>query len=287
VILTRTFILCAAAIAGSVAAYGNLVISTPNNTDGKWFDGVPATGSLATTGPFWDNPSNDATDQCNVGYWLQTANWGTLTCGGANDGSGGPGAPLDFFADSSTSDGSKPVGWLMEANGGTQQATTLRVEVAGQASSNVLGWYTVSGNTITNQGSVFTGGQGPGAATDISIAPGTLFGFYLCPAGNCGTNLSNAFLSGTPVTDPAGKTGRFALFSEQPTAPTHPNSDITQYWVGVEDLQSPVAGENTYGDYNDMIFSVQVVPEPAFIGVLGIGLAGLALQTYRRRKQSV
>ena len=42
-----------------------------------------------------------------------------------------------------------------------------------------------------------------------------------------------------------------------------------------------------YRDYNDILVSVQAVPEPGFIGVLAIGLAGLCAQRYRRRKQSV
>jgi hypothetical protein len=264
-----------------MTAYGNLVISTPNNGSGAWHPAVTAEGN---GGQFWDNPSNDATDQCNVGFWLQTTDWGDMDCGGTYSGTGGPGK-LSFFA--AAGNPSTPVGWIMEATN-TQQATTLRVEVAGQAGSNVLGWYTANndGTVIADQGIIFNGAATPGGAgdsVDIPIAAGTRFGFYLCPAGNC----ANAFLSGAAVTNAGGNTGRFALFSENPAAPTHPDADIVKYWVGVEDLLKPVSGEGVYGDYNDMIFSVEVVPEPAFLGVLGIGLAGLAVQTWRRRKQSV
>ena len=54
--------------------------------------------------------------------------------------------------------------------------------------------------------------------------------------------------------------------------------------LGVEDLPGTGYGEG-YGDYNDMIFSIQLVPEPGGLTVFGVGVLSLAGYSWRRRKQ--
>ena len=53
--------------------------------------------------------------------------------------------------------------------------------------------------------------------------------------------------------------------------------------MGVEDQQYGNTAEGNWGDFNDMIFSVQVVPEPGFYGVLALGLSALAYKVRRRK----
>ncbi len=292
--LIRPFILSAVAIAGSLSAYGNLVISNPAGT-GAWYG--PTTASQGS-GAFWDQTSQDGTN-CNVGFWLQSNNWSNVAshCSSSTfSGSSGPDKSLSFLAaDAPTGGQGQAVGWTMNASG-PQEQTVLRVEVAGNAGINTLGWYTISGGNAVNGGVIFTGSNSPNTTgSTISIAPGTQFGFYLCPAGcdslATGTILtgSSYYLSGAAVGSNPSTTstaGRFALFSEIPANPSAspaPGSDISKYWVGVEDQQYGNAAEGKWGDFNDMIFSVQVVPEPGFYGVLGLGLSALAYKVKRRK----
>src|SRR4029079_12733440 len=101
-------------------------------------------------------------------------------------------------------------------------------------------------------------------------------------------NSSSYYLSGASVGSNPSTTltaGRFALFSEIPTNPalSGPGSDISKYWVGVEDRLYGNPAEGNWGDFNDMIFSVPDVPEPGFYGVLALGLSALAYKVRRRK----
>jgi hypothetical protein len=281
-----TFVFSFLALSVAPSAFANLVVTTPVNS-GAWYG--PTTAVANNTGPiqgtpFWDSRSMDG-NQCNVGYWLQqTTSWNAgvgARCG--NDsfvgGDKGPGA-LAFLA--SNSGEGTPVGWGFTASG--PNTVTLRLEVAGRRGTNSFGW--VDSNGVRTE--LFAGSTAPtsGAAATktINVASGTSFGFYLCTAaaptpGNC--NNSNSFSSTTAYSASNTRSGKFALFSEVPANPTN-NSRIATYWVGVEDT----AGNNSterWGDYNDMLIRVTVVPEPGFYGALAMGLAGLFLFTRRRQ----
>ena len=170
--LIRPFILSAVAIAGSLSAYGNLVISNPAGT-GAWYGPtLPRQGS----GAFWDQTSQDGTN-CNVGFWLQSNNWSNVAshCSSSTfSGSSGPDKALFFLAaDAQIGGQGQAVGWTMNASG-PQEQTVLRVEVAGNAGINTLGWYTISGGNAVNGGVIFTGSNSPNTTgSTISIAPGT------------------------------------------------------------------------------------------------------------------
>jgi hypothetical protein len=97
------------------------------------------------------------------------------------------------------------------------------------------------------------------------------------------------FFSGDAY-DPTGnpRSGKFALFSENPTNPTA-GSEIQTYWVGVEDLAGWDAVEGK-GDYNDLIFRATVtsVPEPGFLTWIAVELSGalIGLWFIARRRRS-
>jgi hypothetical protein len=263
----------------SVPALANLVVTVPAG-QGAWYTGVTATEA---SGAFWDNKSKDGAN-CNVGYWLQAASW-PLSCSTSSAGTNGPQTPLDYFA--STGSSSTPVGWLFSPTG--QQNLTLRVEVAGLASTNEFGWYQAdsSGNIVGGLNTLFGGPAVPTNNQTVTTFNTTQnFGFYLCKGGTVAGACSagNLFLSGTSYSSSDGTSGKFALFSQNPV---HPNSSssINTYWIGVEDTAGSDPTEG-WGDFNDMIIRATVVPEPGFYGLMALGLSGLAVAIRRRKVQA-
>lgn len=277
---------------GVVAASANTVITKPTAGTGV-FTGGSITPAYSGN-PFWDNKSNDSTAPrpgpgCNVGNWLNEQTWAgsavAAACSGeVTFGTGGPGTGNWSYLSSNTSTAT-PVGWTMQASGPISPAV-MRLEIAGNKNQNRFGWYTVNpSNGVTGFTELFTGLDAPGASDVVTVAAGTEFGFYLCPSTvNC-TDLANftnnAFLSGATVTTSTGRGGKLALFSEKPALPG-PNSQITEFWIGIEDLKN-TNGEG-WGDYNDMLIKMTVVPEPGFYGALALMMSGLYVVVSRRRK---
>lgn len=263
----------------ALSAFGNLVVSVPGGT-GAWYSWASADGITDGDDSFWDNASKDGTG-CNVGFWLASNDWDTLGGSCSNDvfqaGDSGPGK-LDFFGN--TSSANSPVGWQFQATGpNADQYVTLRLEVAGWKSSNEFGWVDKNGVLHT----LFSGATNPQAQATISVAAGDAFGFYICPNGDC--SAGNIMFSNTDYAGGANdRAGKFALFSE---APQHPSagSEIETYWIGVEDTlgNDPVEG---WGDFNDILISATIVPEPGFYGLMGLGLAGIYWSVSRRRKKA-
>src|SRR5262249_18351314 len=139
--------------------------------------------------------------------------------------------------------------------------TTLRLELAGFSGSNILGYYDSTGDHV-----IFVGGAGAGAEATINAIGA--FGLYLISPE--GTFRSDPGLYGATSDDTFQ---HFAVFKEL---------DKSKLWIGLEDLKG--GGDK---DYNDMIISLEAVPEPASvlsfaIGSLAVGCYGV----YRRRNRS-
>jgi hypothetical protein len=280
-------------LVASVSAFGNIVIANPGGT-GSWY-GAPAPDN-SPVDAFWDNRSKDGR-ACNIGYWLDSADWDSHAAGCSNDewrpGGAGPGlSNLEFFANSATP--ATPVGWLMQVTG--DNAVTLQLEIAGNRNRNTFGYYTLSqvnGSYVVNTpmtqlfGGPDTPSTSPGSVM-LAVAPGDFLGFYLCPAsglnvsGECGIGNSSAFLSSAAFDgNNIGRTGKLALFRE--INPVGPPAGVQQaYWIGAEDEVN--SGSEGIGDYQDFVVRLTVVPEPGFYGVLAIGMSALFLAVRRRRR---
>jgi len=289
---------------GASTLSANTVVPIPGGA-GKWYNGVSPNGNPSDA--FWDNASRDGSG-CNVGYWLDgVTTWGTLLGRCNNDGgisaqtSGYtvPGGPLSYYA--STGSAAAPVGWELTASG--TNTIQMEVEVAGWRNSNILGYYTYNSSgvmdAITAANVIFNGAvsANSGSSTKtLSFTDGQQFGFYICPKGDCSSG--SIMYSGTQYGTSSTKSGKFALFSEDPTNPESLlNPDIRTYWVGVEDLKGSDSVEK-WGDYNDLIFRASViaptgippisVAEPGFYSQFAVNLTGLlaalAFFYYRRQR---
>lgn len=274
----------------TTAAFANLVVAVPAGS-GQWYPAVAADENK--TDAFWDNKSADG-NQCNVGYWLESSNWSAVGGPGgrcANDAfktnDGGPGKPLSFFG--ATGNPALNTSWAFTSVGDANTPVTLRLEVAGFKSTNEFGW--VDDATKTRY-QLFAGATNPTDATppallskSITLPAGSGFSFYICPAGGCTDSLirysnSNNYAAGV---NQAGRVGNFALFSEVPGLPSAGTS-VRKYWIGVEDnLFNSIEGG--YGDFQDLVISAEVVPEPGFYGVLALGLGSLYIGISRRRRK--
>jgi hypothetical protein len=249
---------------------------------------APNNSGRATT-EFWDNISADETGantSCNIGFFAT----GTLSAGCMNEtagSSGNQGGFVSYWGDNGpggTSAGQDPSSFLF---GGGSWDITLIGAFSGQRSE--VGWFTVSGsiysfNPITLWGNKVLN-------TKVSIYTGSSnWGLYIrndfnpnaggCAAPNYNCSDATGGYSGVPFQ-------QFALFSQRSPG------NLPLYLVGAEDNALELFGQGTGpafyrdSDYNDYILSVQAVPEPMTMGLLAMGLVGLAGAGFvrNRRKQ--
>lgn len=222
-------------------------------------------GDLNENGtPYWDNKSSDGSKK-NVGYQLTGTPNGTMTS---------PPGYLDYLTDSSNVGAAVP-DWYFKNH---STFATLRFELAGKSGINEFGMYEVDnfGNPTGSKVTVFTGPDAPIKTVTTPIT-WLAFGVYLKSG-------STYYYSQSSLNPPGDTTYQhFALFRQTPGT-----WSAARWWIGIEDL--PYAGnpnENNpnngnRGDYNDMIISMEAVPDA---GTLALFLSGVpALALLRRRK---
>ena len=234
----KRYLFAPAAVMFSVSAFADTV--TPI-TSAQWNTWSVPTG-IRTSG-FWDGPSDDGT-ACGIGFWLTGTNSSScLYTGGFGFVGSQPGAiPFLSVKGSPTS----PVRFTINPTNALR-AITLRLKVSGFRESNVFGYYLINTPNILTP--LFIGTQKAG--TTASMIPTGPFAFYL-KNGNNQTFTSEANYN-------------FALFSRTPANLPTVDTNLTDYYIGVED-RPVVAGpynpgyvQGTDADYNDIIAQI-VVP---------------------------
>lgn len=209
----------------------------------------------------------------------------------ATDGENGVNAFTDYIDDNNDST------WSITGSGGS--LATFIIEIAGYAGTNTIGIYDTT--DITKKVQLFAGGQSAGDQSAISIKAdgsvyhnfgdtgidfaGNSFGYYIdASAGNQNNNA--IFYSDTNLnTD--GVDHMFAYQGDDREVVQLPNL-AAGTWVDSEFI---LAFEDLYGggdfDYTDlvvMVESVEPIPEPATLFLLGSGLLGLV--GYSRKKMA-
>jgi hypothetical protein len=201
------------------------------------------------------------------------------------------GAPLPSgtpFWDGNSSDGStKGVGYLLTGTGsfstqyispvslyylGNSDGTAAAVETF-QSSANVTTTYIASIAALSADNSIgildeTTGSiqSITGGTTFITINPGDVYAFIMTRLSpNPATFISDTGYSKGSVASTDGSNQHFAIFSNNA-------SGNGPFFVGVEDL--PYASSDL--DFNDFVFEMRAVPEPAsaLMGLAGIALLG-------------
>ena len=214
----------------------------------------PAGGGTVTGTPFWNNGSWDAT-AANVGYFLTgTGNF----AGNANS----PNIPIANLQYWGTAAGlTDPTEKF--SSGGSAVSTQLLIQVAGNAGVNQLWYQDTTGMHELYDPSTDHVGQ------SVTFSPVGDFTFLLINPTDHYTFDSDSN-SGNQSGDANGNQ-HFVAFQSSTGGPLY---------IGVEDL--PFA--HTDADYNDMIFSLQAVPEPASVTLLALGTVGLIGGSLRRRR---
>lgn len=239
------------------------------------------TGNAATNNAYWNQATLDSDGKCaNIGCFI--TNTGTASDNYFKNDSysqaiawnapvylaNGPG---DFYG-TAVADFS-----FQGASGGTQ----MKAEVAGWKERNWLGWYDTESSAF---GVIFNGTQTTGAINN-TFAPTSSFGLWFLSdySSDANTTITDLYTSSKAKFSQSslnlGSPGNqyFSVFAK--TLAEAQSVPVT-YLIGVEDSNFNPGDSDR--DYNDMIFSLTIVPEPSFYGVLALGFVGLGLA--RRRK---
>ncbi len=282
--MNRTIIAVAIASAG-LASTASAGIQVVGSTGSGWtaFPTVLNDYTNASR-PYWDQRSMDSGNR-NIGNYLKGNYTLPLPAGAAGSPNITPswwqggvaplvaGGPLN----------ADPSVHFVTTDGANQIATTMMLEVAGYHDYNEIGWYNINdafGSETLHP--IYTGGSDPVSST--TFTPSGSWGLYIRSFQgytNPGKGLlffteSNRNRANGPAALSADdrKTQHFALFAPSLT----PGQE--RYTIGVEDLALRSTNIECYGDYNDVVLTIQAVPAPGAMALLGLG--GLVISRRRR-----
>lgn len=226
-------------------------------------------GNLNEDGtPYWDNKSSDG-PQKNVGY--QLTGYGTM---------GSPPGALHYLAVTDASGQPVPAqavpNWYFQDH---STFATLRFELAGKSNVNEFGLYEVdrSGNPVPGSEVVVFAGPDTPVKTVTTPITWHAFGVYL----KSGSTYYYSQSSKNPAGDETYQ--HFALFKQSPGT-----WSAARWWIGIEDLpyaSNPNEGNpnnDNRGDYNDMIISMEAIPDASTWMLFLSGVPALALLRRKR-----
>ncbi len=218
---------------------------------------------------YWDQDTKDragAITNRNIGNYMNGTWTGALPGGAAaspmiSPSWWGKASTPDFLSSMDTG-----IGFDLSAPS-DHVAGQLRMEVAGYAPANEIGWYSLAdamgGETLHT---IFSGPMSPIVTSDF--VPTGEFGLYIKTGGGhvfFTESGRNRKANGDSIAAVDRATQHFSIFASNLT----PGNE--EYYVGVEDLTRGEAGVECIGDYNDMVFRISAVPTPGAMALLAMG----------------